>query len=1183
MTGGRAAVVPQSYHERVARDAFNPLFHPIGDPLVPTCSIYTHKAVKSGSWSDPTVWDVGTVPGANAVVCSGEFDLVYDVLSDVLIKDIHINGRGSLSFSTSQRTRLWVDTLAVDGRLVMGYDAEPIRDSGIVTGGKRQPMCEVVFWASEAPLQTARLGLNTMGAVRIHGARKEAHLQVDGSVMAGATSCALRQNAGQAGWKVGDEIMFVGTEWSSTSANDSQYAGPTQYYMGDSQGAPFSATQNAAFKNNQTEVRTITEVSGRTIRWTTPLAFNHLVEADTLPRGQAVVLYPVVAMLSHSIRFRTADATDTPWTGNLSDLQKRAHAMFMFSDDIQIRYGEFRNMGRTASDPSLNGPDGVTRYASAGTSQPITNVNNIHGRYAIHIHRTGAFFGRKQVVVQGCSAWAPTAERPIPGWAIVHHDSRAAIDECNVYNFRGAGIVSELGNETGQWIGNVVAWGRGDGFAVDWGRRAELWQNHNGHSGVGFESQARQILQQDNYVSGCRHGWLFMQQDANRLPRIPDGDSLRYRDPITLGGGSNVGGEYDLDNDTYGIEQAQVPDFFRNHAWDCSSAFWKAHQVNIDRADPTPFIFKECHWVNCNNAYNLINYTFHYYVYDSLWTGRGVGLGTAAALGAVMWNNSFINMKIRDFGVGFQDVAYSIAYQGYWHEVDFQNVTTPFAGANNANFGVDPTTRAAWNIMGGAQVTGATTGISRVWSVTRDEDLPLPYPLAPFGPNSSERAANPCPPLGGDPYVVLLGAQDTALTPTGTNQYSIRALVVDSLGYRWHGDNQNQEDNLALMTPKQSRPNVAPGWATGTDIARRNGVFNDAGTWKTRAWFPEVDRATGNHFLWYIDFTLSGFDAGFLAANTVDPMATRPTLPLLPERVRTGAIVAPALHTITSAAAISNLENTTLVHNLTASIGTVRWAITGGADASHFEIVYTAGRWVMRWASNGTKDFEAPGDVGANNVYNVTVTATDFLGRTVNQAIVVTVTDVLESVTNFSDTFSNASASPQLLSARSGYELVAGFADRFTIPGSGGSVDLLSSATNAAYRLPNIGRTNNFQMRARFPAAANVRLECRVNAFSGAGIVMSRNNSDSTLFVFYSDGTNSLSWTYANPNNGLCALTLSGLSFTVTVDGVVRTPTVGGAQTITAALPGTARFFVGCNLANVARAGVLDDLYIGPA
>jgi hypothetical protein len=1073
MSGGRTALTPPDYWQRVVKDAFNPAFHAVGDPLSPSCVIYTHKAVKSGRWSDPTVWDTGTLPNANAVVCSGPYDLTYDVFSNVLIKDIHINGQGSFTVDPLVQTRLWVDTFLCDGKLIIGgSEVECIPESGIVTGGVMEPQFEMIFWQSEAPLATARLGLNTMGPVRIHGAHKEEHLQIDGNALAGSTKIKVRQNPIQAGWKVGHQIMIVGTEYSGISNTDPQYSGPTQLHrpsmLGPS-GTGFTAaatdTQLAKFKNNQTEVRVITGISGLFVELDTPLNHDHITVTDTLPRGQVVTLYPVVGMLSQSIRFRTADASDTVWQGDLSDLQKRAHSMFMFSDDIQARDAEFKNMGRSASDPSLNGPDNVTRYATAGTGSPITNVNNAHGRYPLHIHRTGAFFSRKQVAVERCSVWAPTNEYPIPGWGIVHHDSRAAIDGCNVYNFRGAGIVSELGNEIGQWVGNICAWGRGDGFAIETGYRLEIWHNHNGHSGVGFESQARQILQQDNYVSGCQQGWLFLQQNVGMLARIPDGDSLRYRDPLTLGG-ANLHDDYGRDTDTYGIEATVIPDFTRNHCWDTNVAFWKAHQQFTDRADPIPLVLSESHWVNCATSYVLLNYTFHYYVYDSLWIGVTNTGSIGARLGTVAWANNFNNMKLRRFNIGFHDEGYGIAYQGYFHEIDFEDVTTHFNGAHEDTYSGDPTLELAWGVMGNEVVTGPNTGIARVWAVTRDEDLPVPYPLAPFGPDSAERAAHPCPALGEDPYVVLLGASDTTLTPTGREQYLFRALIVDSFGYRWHGDHQSPSTAQNNMTPRQTRPNSIPANATGTDIARRNGVFNDAGTWKTRAWFIDVDRSYGHHFTWYIDFTLTGFDAEFLAENTVDPVSTNPMLelPLVPEEARTTPIAAVAAPIAVSVPAATVYENVPLALELKASTGLVRWAVTGGADMAQFETGFAGGRWVLRWAGDGTKDFEDPLDAGANNTYNVEVAATDFLGQSSPPLpIEVSVLDLNETIIDpFYDDFNRAA---QPLEASADWQRVSGSAGAMiNVEGTdnrvrGGNSGLGSTAV---YIAPSTGSTRHF-------------------------------------------------------------------------------------------------------------------------
>jgi uncharacterized protein YjiK/Fe-S cluster biogenesis protein NfuA len=93
-------------------------------------------------------------------------------------------------------------------------------------------------------------------------------------------------------------------------------------------------------------------------------------------------------------------------------------------------------------------------------------------------------------------------------------------------------------------------------------------------------------------------------------------------------------------------------------------------------------------------------------------------------------------------------------------------------------------------------------------------------------------------------------------------------------------------------------------------------------------------------------------------------------------------------------AAKSAPENQTAVTDVDASDGdgdTLTYSISGGADAASFSIVPATG--VLTFVS--APNFEAPTDSGANNVYDVTVAASDgSLSDT--QAIAVTVTDVVE-------------------------------------------------------------------------------------------------------------------------------------------------------------------------------------------
>lgn len=69
------------------------------------------------------------------------------------------------------------------------------------------------------------------------------------------------------------------------------------------------------------------------------------------------------------------------------------------------------------------------------------------------------------------------------------------------------------------------------------------------------------------------------------------------------------------------------------------------------------------------------------------------------------------------------------------------------------------------------------------------------------------------------------------------------------------------------------------------------------------------------------------------------------------------------------------------------------YGIAGGADAGRFWINSTTGLLSFLTAP----DYETPIDAGGNNVYDVTISASDGVAGPVTQAVQVTVTDVSES------------------------------------------------------------------------------------------------------------------------------------------------------------------------------------------
>ncbi|OYX97403.1 MAG: hypothetical protein B7Y80_19850 [Hyphomicrobium sp. 32-62-53] len=101
----------------------------------------------------------------------------------------------------------------------------------------------------------------------------------------------------------------------------------------------------------------------------------------------------------------------------------------------------------------------------------------------------------------------------------------------------------------------------------------------------------------------------------------------------------------------------------------------------------------------------------------------------------------------------------------------------------------------------------------------------------------------------------------------------------------------------------------------------------------------------------------------------------------------------------TSPVTYSVAENLTAVGTVTATdddANALTYAITGGADAAKFNINSASGLLTFKIAP----DFEAPTDLGqaiGDNVYEVTVSASDSIAAPISQDVTVTVTDVEEA------------------------------------------------------------------------------------------------------------------------------------------------------------------------------------------
>ena len=136
-----------------------------------------------------------------------------------------------------------------------------------------------------------------------------------------------------------------------------------------------------------------------------------------------------------------------------------------------------------------------------------------------------------------------------------------------------------------------------------------------------------------------------------------------------------------------------------------------------------------------------------------------------------------------------------------------------------------------------------------------------------------------------------------------------------------------------------------------------------------------------------------------------------------------------------ASAALTVAENTILVTTVSATdadAGTALvYAISGGVDAALFDIDASTGALSFKAAPN----FEAPGDVGADNVYEVVVSASDgALSDT--QALTITVTDVEEY------NLITGTAAKETLTGTAGDDRILGLDGNDTLKGLDGN-DLL--------------------------------------------------------------------------------------------------------------------------------------------
>ncbi|MFZ4063794.1 MAG: hypothetical protein ACOYK0_02340 [Candidatus Nanopelagicaceae bacterium] len=250
---------------------------------------------------------------------------------------------------------------------------------------------------------------------------------------------------------------------------------------------------------------------------------------------------------------------------------------------------------------------------------------------------------------------------------------------------------------------------------------------------------------------------------------------------------------------------------------------------------------------------------------------------------------------------------------------------------------------------------------------------------------------NACVTAINDPQYTRDTIATTIRNPNGTQKYadgnalqaaitagSIYLYVANGSGLIFDGGGARQ--NAPDLYCGDSNDNTVNN--LDSDTASRDTFFGGAGNdTVTNSWLSDFYGGPGNDYVGSL-----AEDSYFNGGPGTDSVGTNSSSTF----VQGLDDVTPP--TITSSATFSAAENQTAIGTATANEA-VTWSILSGVDSATVNLVSGTGVLTFKSAPN----FEAPTDTGANNVYNLTIRATDTAGNTTNQAIAITVTDVIET------------------------------------------------------------------------------------------------------------------------------------------------------------------------------------------
>jgi len=472
------------------------------------CAQPTVTSIADGAWSNPVMWSTGKVPVAgDRVAIPARRDVVYDTASDASLACIEIRGR--LRFTPDGNTRMKTANLMVmdEGSLEVGTASKPMPEN--VTA-------EIIIadLKIDRQLDPAELGagIESLGKITMHGAVKSpTFVRLEQEPRAGQTTLTLDQNV--TGWKAGDRIVIPDTRQLRESERGTYY-------------------------KPQDEKIEIASIAGKQITLRTPLKYNHKGARNA---DDKLEFLPHIGNVSRNVIIRSENPAGT-----------RGHMIFMSRADVDLRFVEVLDMGRTRMGVLDN-----TDFDDKGQVRRL-GTNQI-GRYAIHFHH---YFGPRQTPAGGYQfTLIGNAVDGAPKWGVTVHNSHYGLVQDNVvYNTHGAGIVTEDGTESfNVFDHNFVMHSEGSG---DFAPRS-------GYSGAGpdpgGEGGGFWFRGPNNYIRNnvAANADVFGYQlaagslDTIRIPAFKGADMANDRETVPIDTTDEKVPEF-VNNEAYGAIQTGV-------------------------------------------------------------------------------------------------------------------------------------------------------------------------------------------------------------------------------------------------------------------------------------------------------------------------------------------------------------------------------------------------------------------------------------------------------------------------------------------------------------------------------------------------------------------------------------------------------------------------------------------------